>query len=72
MVVKLNNEAIGKTDVTSKEWRFYSVTTDVETGEYTLEAYFTNDLCLVKEVSGKKIREDRNLFVGGVEMTYLR
>jgi len=68
MVVKLDDEVIGETDVTSKEWRPYSFTTDVETGEYTLGAYFTNDLRLVKEVGGKKVREDRNLFVGAVEI----
>jgi len=72
MMVKLNGKIIGETDVTSKEWRPYSFTTDVETGTYTLGVYFTNDLYLVKKVDGKEIREDRNLFVGGGEMTYVR
>ena len=73
MAVKLNKGVIAETDVTSGEWRPYSFTTDVETGEYTLGVYFSNDFCLVKEMGGeKKIIEDRNLFVGAGEMTYVR
>jgi len=72
MVVKLDDEVIGKADVTSRQWRPYSFTTDVETGEYTLWVYFTNDLCLEKEVGGKKVREDRNLFVGAGEIRHVR
>jgi len=72
MVVKLNEEIIGETDVTNREWRPYFFTTDVETSEYTLGAYFTNDFCLEKEVGEKKSRADRNLFVEDVEITYVR
>ncbi len=72
MVVKLNEEIIGEADVTTRKFRAYSFTKDVDTGEYTLWVYFTNDCCLEKEVGGKKIREDRNLFVGAVEMTSVR
>jgi tetratricopeptide (TPR) repeat protein len=72
MVVKLNEEIIGETDVTNGKWNPYSFTTDVEAGEYTLGVYFTNDLCLEKEVGGKKVREDRNLFVGTGEIAYVR
>jgi len=68
MVVKLGKEVIGEADVTSREWRPYTFTTDVETGEYILWVYFTNDLYLVKKVDGKEVREDRNLFVGAVEI----
>jgi hypothetical protein len=34
--------------------------------------YLTNNLYLAKTVDGKKIREDRNLFVGTAEMTFVR
>jgi tetratricopeptide (TPR) repeat protein len=72
MVVKLNKAIIGEADVTTRTFRAYSFIKDVDTGEYTLWVYFTNDRCLEKEVGGKKIREDRNLFVGAVEMIYVR
>jgi len=72
MVVMLDKEVIGEADVTSAEWKPYSFTKDVQTGEYLLWVYFTNDLCLVQERDGKKVREDRNLFVGAVEMTSVR
>jgi hypothetical protein len=72
MMVTLNQEVLGETDVTSGEWKPYSFTKDVQTGEYTLWVYFTNDFCLEKDVGGKKIREDRNLFVGAGEMLYVR
>ncbi|MBW2039109.1 MAG: tetratricopeptide repeat protein [Deltaproteobacteria bacterium] len=72
MVVKLNQEIIGEADVTTREFRPYSFTKDVSTGIYSLWIYFSNDLCLVKEVDGKKVREDRNLFVGAAEITYVR
>jgi tetratricopeptide (TPR) repeat protein len=72
MVVKLDDEVIGETDVTSRKWRPYSFTTDVQTGEYTFWVYFTNNFCLEKEIGKKKVREDRNLFVGNGEITYVR
>jgi len=73
MVVMMDKEVIGEAEVTSEEWKTYSFTTDVETGEYTLWVYFTNDLCWEKEMRGTKIAgEDRNLFVGGGEITYVR
>ena len=62
----------GEAEVTSRDWKPYSFTTDLETGEYTLWVYFTNDLSLVHERDGKRIREDRNLFVGAGEITYVR
>ncbi len=70
MVVMLDKEVIGETDVRSGEWEPYPFTKDVQTGEYTLWVYFTNDFSLEKDVGGKKIREDRNLFVGAGEITY--
>ncbi len=72
MVVMLDKKVIGETDVRSGEWKPYPFTKDVQTGEYTLWVYFTNDFCLEKDVGGEKIREDRNLFVGAGEMLYVR
>jgi hypothetical protein len=70
MVVKLDDEVIGDTNVRSGEWRPYAFTKDVQRGEYTLWVYFTNDFSLEKVVGGKKISEDRNLYVGAVEITH--
>jgi tetratricopeptide (TPR) repeat protein len=72
MVIKLGKEVIAEADVTSREWKPYSFITDVETGEYTLGVYFTNNLYLVKKMDGKEIREDRNLFVGAAEIIHVR
>lgn len=72
MVIKLGKEVIGETDVTSREWKPYNFTKNVQTGEYTLWVYFTNDFYLVKEKKGTKIEEDRNLFVGAAEITYIK
>jgi hypothetical protein len=44
----------------------------VDTEIFKLWIYLTNDLYLVKAIDGRKIREGRNLFVGAVEMTYVR
>ena len=72
MVVQLNEEIIGEVDVTSREFRPYCFSKDVEKGIYRLWIYFTNDFYSVTEIEGKKIREDRNLFVEGVEITSVR
>ncbi len=70
MEVKLDDEIIGETDVRSGEWRPYVFSKDVQRGKHTLWVYLTNDFSLEKNVGGKKIREDRNLFVGDAEITY--
>jgi tetratricopeptide (TPR) repeat protein len=72
MVVKLNDEILGEVSVTTRSWKSYCFTKDVENGFYRLWIYFTNDRCLLKTVGGKKVREDRNLFVGDAAITYLR
>jgi len=70
MEVKLDDEIIGERDVTSGEWKPYAFTKDVQRGKHTLSVYFTNDFHLEKNVGGKKIKEDRNLYVGATEITY--
>jgi tetratricopeptide (TPR) repeat protein len=72
MVVQLNEEIIGEIDVTSRQFRPYCFTKDVEQGIYKLWIYFTNDRYLRKEVGGKEVKEDRNLFVGDADITYVR
>jgi tetratricopeptide (TPR) repeat protein len=72
MVVKLNKETIGEVDVNAREFMTYAFTTDVETGDYTLWVYFTNDFYLVKETDGAKGKEDRNLFVDAAEIIFVQ
>jgi tetratricopeptide (TPR) repeat protein len=72
MVVLLNEDIIGEADVTSQEFRPYCFSKDVEKGIYRLWIYFTNDFYSVTEIEGKKIMEDRNLFVEDVEITSVR
>ena len=72
MVVKLDEEIIGETDETSKSWQPYSFTTDVQTGKYAFWVYFSNAFSLKKKIDRKRVREDRNLFVGEGNITYVR
>jgi hypothetical protein len=68
MVVRLNKDVIGEVDVTTREFRTYSFTKDIETGTYTIWILCTNNLYEEE----KKIVKDRNLFVGAGEITYVR
>jgi tetratricopeptide (TPR) repeat protein len=72
MVVQLNEEIIGEVNVTNRQFRPYCFTKDVEQGIYKLWIYFTNDFYSRKEIGGKKVGEDRNLYVGDAEISYVR
>jgi tetratricopeptide (TPR) repeat protein len=68
MLVRLNKDVIGEVDVTTREFRQYSFTKDIETGTYTIWILCTNNLYEEE----KKIVKDKNLFVGAGEITYVR
>jgi tetratricopeptide (TPR) repeat protein len=68
MLVKLNKEIIGEVDVTTREFKTYSFTKDVETGIYRISIVCTNNF----SEEEKKTIKDRKLFVGAGEITYVR
>ena len=68
MLVKLNKEIIDEVDVTTREFKTYSFTRDVETGIYWIWIACTNNL----SEGEKKTDENRDLFVGDGEITYVR
>jgi hypothetical protein len=68
MVIKLNKEIIGEVDVTTREFKTYSFTKDVETGIYRIWILCTNNL----SEEEKKAAKDKKLFVGAGEITYVR
>jgi tetratricopeptide (TPR) repeat protein len=68
MLVKLNKEIIGEVDVTTREFKTYSFTKDVETGIYRISIVCTNNF----SEEEKKTIKDRKLFVRAGEITYVR
>jgi hypothetical protein len=68
MVVKLDDEVIGKVDVTSRKLKDYEFQKTVKPGKYHLSISFTND-GVTRDKNGKMV-EDRNLFLRRCRIVY--
>lgn len=61
MIVKIDDKIIGSTFVSGPEWKDYEFKINSDGNIKILSIVFLND------AANKKLREDRNLFIGRVE-----
>lgn len=66
IIVKLDNKMIGKTQLTKDNWISLIFTPEISEGEHVLSVEFTNDFYK------PKLGQDRNVFLGHLEIIYKR
>ncbi len=66
VIIRLDGKTIAKTMLTLEEWTPLLLTPEITPGAHTLEVEFTNDL------HKPELHQDRNVFLGDVEIIYLK
>jgi len=64
IVIRIDNQIIGKTVLTEEDWTSLVFTPDIKKGEHILSVEFINDFCK------RELGQDRNVFLGDLEVIY--
>jgi len=65
IIVRIDNQIIGKTVLTTEDWTTLVFTSEITEGEHELSVEFTNDFYK------PELGQDRNVFLGDLEIIYI-
>jgi len=66
VIIRLDNQIIGKSQLIEDKWTSLIFTPEISKGEHILSVEFTNDIYI------PELRQDRNVFLGDLEVIYMR
>jgi len=66
IIIRLDNQIIGKTQLVEEEWRSLIFSPEISPGAHVLSVEFINDFYV------PKLGEDRNVFLGDLEIIHLQ
>lgn len=66
VIIRLDNQIIGKSQLIEDKWTSLIFTPEISKGEHILSVEFTNDIYI------PELRQDRNVFLGDLEVIYIR